>query len=169
MLFRSGIVIVDDVFFNITGKPDANGDNRTHTLLPPNNANNQTLIVALTRASLIKNNYSVTTFSSDDVKSPVSIEADPGGDPSRVVFNVEFDATSEYQGTMTLNYTKVQMAEISARCVDDLVFKRNIGDLIIILTPEQKSDIRNDITNIGAVVTSALINNFKINSLNTKA
>ena len=160
----AGIVIVDDVFFNITGKPDAGGDNRTHTLLPPNNANNQTLIVALARASLIKNNYSVTTFSSDDVKSPVSVEADPSGDPSRVVFNVEFDATSEYQGTMTLNYTKVQMAEVSGRCVDDLVFKRNtdnsvnIGDLIIMLTPEQKSDIRNDITNIGTVVTTALIN-----------
>ena len=153
----AGIDLTGNVAFKVKSTDPETDGTFNYIDIPANNQPTVTLSTAIIRKALIDANYSVTTFSAEDLDSQITIAATEPVVPGEVVISGAFADTSEYQGSYAVKHKQINVATLVTPLADEVLFSYSTGYLRLILSSEQKQQIRQDEITVNSVLAAALV------------
>ncbi len=153
----AGIDLTGNVAFKVKSTDPETDGTFNYIDIPANNQPTVTLSTAIIRKALIDANYSVTTFSAEDLDSQITIGVAEPVVPGEVVISGAFADTSEYQGSYAVKHKQINVATLVTPLADEVLFSYSSGYLQLILSSEQKQQIRQDEITVNSVLATALV------------
>ena len=153
----AGIDLTGNVAFKVKSTDPETDGTFNYIDIPAANQPTVTLSTAIIRKALIDANYSVTTFSAEDLDSQITIAAAEPVVPGEVVISGAFADTSEYQGSYAVKHKQINVATLVTPLADEVLFSYSSGYLKLILSSEQKQQIRQDEITVNSVLAAALV------------
>ena len=153
----AGIDLTGNVAFKVKSTDPETDGTFNYIDIPADNQPTVTLSTAIIRKALIDANYSVTTFSAEDLDSQITIGATEPVVPGEVVISGAFADTSEYQGSYAVKHKQINVATLVTPLADEVLFSYSSGYLQLILSSEQKQQIRQDEITVNSVLAAALV------------
>lgn len=153
----AGIDLTGNVAFKVKSTDPETDGTFNYIDIPADNQPTVTLSTAIIRKALIDANYSVTTFSAEDLDSQITIAATEPVVPGEVVISGAFADTSEYQGSYAVKHKQINVATLVTPLADEVLFSYSTGYLRLILSSEQKQQIRQDEITVNSVLAAALV------------
>lgn len=153
----AGIDLTGNVAFKVKSTDPETDGTFNYIDIPANNQSTVTLSTAIIRKALIDANYSVTTFSAEDLDRQITIGVAEPVVPGEVVISGAFADTSEYQGSYAVKHKQINVATLVTPLADEVLFSYSSGYLQLILSSEQKQQIRQDEITVNSVLATALV------------
>ncbi len=153
----AGIDLTGNVAFKVKSTDPETDGTFNYIDIPADNQPTVTLSTAIIRKALIDANYSVTTFSAEDLDSQITIGVAEPVVPGEVVISGAFADTSEYQGSYAVKHKQINVATLVTPLADEVLFSYSSGYLQLILSSEQKQQIRQDEITVNSVLATALV------------
>ena len=153
----AGIDLTGNVAFKVKSTDPETDGTFNYIDIPAANQPTVTLSTAIIRKALIDANYSVTTFSAEDLDSQITIAAAEPVVPGEVVISGAFADTSEYRGSYAVKHKQINVATLVTPLADEVLFSYSSGYLKLILSSEQKQQIRQDEITVNSVLATALV------------
>ena len=153
----AGIDLTGNVAFKVKSTDPETDGTFNYIDIPADNQPTVTLSTAIIRKALIDANYSVTTFSAEDLDSQITIGVAEPVVPGEVVISGAFADTSEYQGSYAVKHKQINVATLVTPLADEVLFSYSSGYLQLILSSEQKQQIRQDEITVNSVLAAALV------------
>lgn len=153
----AGIDLTGNVAFKVKSTDPETDGTFNYIDIPAGNQPTVTLSTAIIRKALIDANYSVTTFSAEDLDSQITIGVAEPVVPGEVVISGAFADTSEYQGSYAVKHKQINVATLVTPLADEVLFSYSSGYLQLILSSEQKQQIRQDEITVNSVLAAALV------------
>ena len=153
----AGIDLTGNVAFKVKSTDPETDGTFNYIDIPADNQPTVTLSTAIIRKALIDANYSVTTFSAEDLDSQITIGVAEPVVPGEVVISGAFADTSEYQGSYAVKHKQINVATLVTPLADEVLFSYSTGYLRLILSSEQKQQIRQDEITVNSVLAAALV------------